>query len=108
MVSKDDLLARAKAGRVKTVEVDGVALYVRRFGLSERVEIGTRARGGDPPAPHEYLALGLCNEDGSPLFTVDEAKAFSDDDGQFAEKVVNLVLEHAGLTQSAQDAALKN
>lgn len=108
MVTKAELLERARAGRVKVVTVDGLELHLRRFGLAERIEIGTRARSGNPPAPHEYLALGLCEADGSPYFTLDEAEQFAADDGLLAERIVNAILDHAGLTEAAQERAAKN
>lgn len=108
MTTKDELLARAQAGRIKAVTVAGLELHIRRFSLAERIEAGTRARAGEALEAHEYLAMGLCNEDGSPLFTLDEAREFCDGDGVLAELVVNEVLDHAGLTAAAQERAAKN
>lgn len=106
MVTKEALLARAQDGRVKAIAVDGLDLHVRRLGLGERIDIGNRARAGEVTAPHEYLAMCLCNEDGSPFLTLDEAQAFCDADGLLAEQVVNAVLVHVGLAPA--EAAAKN
>jgi len=104
MVTKEALLARAQTGRYKTVKVDDLDLRVRRLSLAERIEIGDRARGGEKIPPTEYLARCLVQEDDSPMFSVDEAQAFCDGDGEFAERVVNAVLVATGLAP-AENAA---
>jgi hypothetical protein len=106
MVSKNELLARAQAGRVKAISVDGLDLFVRRLTLGERIDIGDRARKGEGIPPHEYLTLCLCNEDGSAFFTLEEAEAFCDADGELAERVMGEMLQHAGLVQ--RENAAKN
>jgi hypothetical protein len=108
MVTKADLLARARDGRVKPLSVAGFDLHMRRFSLAERIEIGSRARSGIPPEPHEYLAIALCEADGSPFWTLDEAREFCDGDGKLAEQFVESILTHTGLTDSAQEQAAKN
>ena len=108
MVTKDALMARAKEGRIKAFTVAGMDLYARRFSLAERIECGDRGRAGDPVSPHEYLAMALCNEDGSPYWTLDEAKEFADADGLLAEAIVNAALDHAGMTKAAQELIAKN
>lgn len=108
MVSAVELLARVEGERVKAVTVAGIELHMRRLSLTERIDIGTRVRAGDALGAHEYLSMGLCNEDGSALFTRDEAKAFADADGWLAEQFVNAVLGHNRLTAAAQEQLAKN
>ncbi len=107
MVTKDDLLARSQAGRIKTVSVEGLGeLRIRRLGLDARIAIGNRSRAGEKITPAEYIATCLVQDDDSPMFTIDEAQAFCDGDGQLAEKVANEVFIAIGLV--AAETAAKN
>jgi hypothetical protein len=108
MVTAAELLDRARQSRVKPITVGDLELHVRRFSLAERIDIGSRARSSNPPAAHEYLVIGLCQPDASPYFTAEEAREFAEADGLLAEQIIGAILEHAGLSQAAQETAAKN
>ena len=104
MTTAADFLALADADRIRKVTVEGLETYVRKLTGRERMEIGTRARGGKPFEMHEIMAMGIVNEDGSPLFTAEEALALAQKDGGLAEQLCNAVLKAAKLIASESDA----
>jgi hypothetical protein len=96
-MSGSDILAKAKASRVREFKVDGESYHVRKLSGAERIDIGTRTRAGQPFSVHEYVALGICDAGGDPLFTVEQAQELSDADGWLAEKMAEEVLRSARL-----------
>jgi len=76
MVSAAELIAEARASRVSRVEVEGRDFFVRKLPAREVMLISARGREGRPLEIHEWLAFGVCNEDGSAFFTAEEAAEY--------------------------------
>lgn len=97
MVSAADLIAAARASRVSKVDIGGDGFYVRRLGATAVMEISQRARAGNALGVHEWLVLGVCNEDGSPFFTADEAREYAEESGLVSVRLADAIAEKAGL-----------
>lgn len=108
MVTPADFIARAQAGRIRSFEVDGETLHVRKFTGSERRMLGERARAGNPMTGIEIAVLAACNEDGSPFMTVVEAQALDEACPELLERIVEEVLRGSGLYEKAVEEAAKN
>lgn len=108
MVTAVELLERANAEYVKPIKVAGLDLCTRKFSLPEFLDLQKRIHAGTPPEPHEYLAIGLCNPDGSAFFTVEQACEFASKDGLLAAAIADRIADHAGLTVAAQERLTKN
>jgi hypothetical protein len=103
MVSAADLLAEARSRRINKVEVEGREFFVRRLSAPEVIAVSTRIREGQPFEIHEWLALGVCNEDGSPYFTAEGAAEYAECDGFDAVQLAEAVAVRSGL--GPRDAA---
>lgn len=91
MVTVEELLADAAAARVGTVTVGRHQFHVRKFGYLEVMAISKRAREGQAPDVPEWLALGVCTEDGSPFFTPESALQYAEADGPSAVRLADAV-----------------
>ena len=96
MVTAAELIAEARSNRVSKVLVMGREFFVLRLGGDVVMSITQRAREGKPLAPHEWLTLGVVNEDGSPFFTDAEAAEYFKEDGLAAVMLSDAVADKAG------------
>ena len=105
MVTAAERIAAAKARRVARVEVAGEEWHVRRLSADVVMEISRRGREGSPLSVAEWLAFGVCNDDGSDYFTADEAAEYAAAAGVDAVRLADAVADKAGL---GQESAAKN
>ena len=107
-------LARAAAPRIEPVEINGETFFVRGMGAAERaifiqcVHEATLARSAVPD--NTVAALGLCNEDGSPIsddrqVVLDTIRAL---DGRAIYRLAQKTLDLSGFGAKAVEAAEKN
>lgn len=96
MVTAAELIAEARARRIAPVTVSGIEFHILRLPATQMVAIGQRAREGAPFQVPDWLAAGVCNPDGSPFFTADEAAEFAEVDGYTAARLADAVAEKAG------------
>ncbi len=108
MVTAAEFLKAAKVATVRKIEVLGMPLHVRGLTGPERRLLVQRGKAGDPMEAHEIVAMGACNEEGDPLFTVDQVIELARADGQVVESVAREILDASGLLEGAQEAAAKN
>jgi hypothetical protein len=115
-VSAKEVAERLRSRKViAEIQTKEGALYVRGINGRERVEyfswLGGAGSGNILLSDHRLLAIALCEEDGSPIFS-DEASALEilqewthEDVSAAAKKVLSL----SGLAKdSAEDAAKKS
>lgn len=108
MVTAAELVAKARAERIREFTVGELTLHVRRLTGVERRQLGERARSGNPMQATELVALAICNADGSPFLTGEEATALDEADPELLERMAEEVLRSAGLYEKAVEVALKN
>ena len=108
MVTAAELIARAQAERIRPFSIGDITLHVRRLTGAERRALGDRARAGNPMQAIEMVSLAICNADGSPFMSPEEAEALDRDDPELLERMAEEVLRSAGLYEKALEAALKN
>jgi hypothetical protein len=111
-VSSRDAL-RAFKPKVHAFDHAGQTLHVRSLsgsGRSKYLEL-CRAAGDGSPSMAKVVALGLCEEDGSLTYNVDNEKDIAEIeqvDGEVLQAVVFKLYEVSGLTKKALEEAEKN
>lgn len=90
--------------RTEPVEFDGETFFVRNLTGAERHEmLVTRAaleKNGDALSDAHWAAIGLCEEDGTPVFTDDDgATVLGGFDGALVTKLALATLRISGLTE---------
>lgn len=107
-VTGADLLAALRKVSIRPVTVAGLEVFVRGVNGNERQLIIQRARDGNPLTAAELAALCLCNAEGAPLFTADQAAELAAVDAAGVEEIGKAVLAASKLLPDDQDAAAKN
>jgi hypothetical protein len=105
MVTAAERIAAAKSRRISKVDVGGEEFFVRRLPADVVMEITRAAREGKQLSVAEWLAFGVCNEDGSAYFTDEEAAEYSEAAGVDAVRLADAVADKAGL---GPESAAKN
>lgn len=108
MVTAAELIARAQAERIRPFTVGDLTLHVRRLTGAERRQIGERARAGDALSNAELAALAICNEDGSPFMSIEEAESLDVHDPALLERLAEEAARSGGFYDKAVELALKN
>ena len=97
MVTAAERIAAAKARRISQVTVAGEEFHVRRLPADVVMEISRRGREGKPLTVAEWIAFGVCNEDGSDYFTEEESAEYATAAGLDAVMLADAVADKAGL-----------
>jgi hypothetical protein len=97
MVTAAERISAAKARRISQVEVNGEQWHVRKLGADVVMDMLQRIRDGNKPKVCEWLAFGVCNEDGSDYFTEEEAVEYATAAGLEAVMLADAVADKSGL-----------
>lgn len=111
-MSTRDVIRKAKP-KVHSCEISSGTVHVRALssgGRSAYLALSAKHQPGIPPT-HDVVALGLCEEDGSPAYDPADERGMSElreMDGRDAEAVALKIFEVSGLTKTAAENAEKN
>lgn len=108
MVTGADLIAALRKASIRPVNVAGLDVFVRGVNGLERQLIIQRAKDQNPLTAAELAALCVCDENGTPLFTSEQAADLAAVDAAGVEEIGKAVLTASKLLPDDQDEAAKN
>lgn len=108
MATGSDLLAALKRATLRPREICGQPHFIRGLTGSERQLLSQRARDGNPLTAHELVALAVCDKDGSPIFTAEQAEEIANVDGSELDAVATDILRASKLLPEDAEEAAKN
>ena len=108
MVSATDILAALRTASVRQIEVAGLALNVRGLTAAEMMLVQQRAKDGTPVTDPEVVALCVCDDDGKPVFTPEQASDLANVDGGAITAIARAIVAASAASETAEADASKN
>lgn len=110
-MSARDVLRKSKP-KVYPCEISGGTVHVRALSGAGRAAYLALVKKHDPVTPptHEIAALGLCEEDGTPAYELENEKQMQElgeTDGDDLQKIAQKIFEVSGLTKDTAEEAEK-
>ena len=102
MVNAADLIAAVRKASLVEAEIAGLKEHLRGLIGAERRILVERAKAHDPMTSPEIVTIGVCQPDGAPLLTIEEAEQF---DGAELDRIAREVLRISKLLPEESDAA---